>query len=181
MDMAFVKSDLDKEKNELNKLVSEEESARKAYEEFQARIALQQQLVQMRKAEHMTQSDVAHAAGLSQQAVSRIEKGVIHCYSYSPELAGEFVKLGYYIGIGGVVTFKNSKKLKETVKICPLHTLVLETDCPYLAPEPHRGERNSSVELPYVAAEIARLKELREAEVIEATYRNALSLYGITG
>jgi DNA-binding XRE family transcriptional regulator len=75
MDMAFVKADLDKEKNELNKLVSEEESARKAYEEFQARIALQQQLVQMRKAEHMTQSDVAHAAGLSQQAVSRIEKG----------------------------------------------------------------------------------------------------------
>ena len=75
MDMAFVKADLDKEKTELNKLVSEEESARKAYEEFQARIALQQQLVQMRKAEHMTQSDVAHAAGLSQQAVSRIEKG----------------------------------------------------------------------------------------------------------
>jgi DNA-binding XRE family transcriptional regulator len=75
MDMAFVKADLDKEKNELNKLVSEEESASKAYEEFQARIALQQQLVQMRKAEHMTQSDVAHAAGLSQQAVSRIEKG----------------------------------------------------------------------------------------------------------
>lgn len=75
MDMAFVKADLDKEKNELNKLVSEEESARKAYEEFQAKIALQQQLVQMRKAEHMTQSDVAHAAGLSQQAVSRIEKG----------------------------------------------------------------------------------------------------------
>ena len=75
MDMAFVKADLDKEKNELNKLVSEEESARKAYEEFQARIALQQQLVQMRKAEHMTQSDVTHAAGLSQQAVSRIEKG----------------------------------------------------------------------------------------------------------
>ena len=75
MDMAFVKADLDKEKNELNKLVSEEESARKAYEEFQARIALHQQLVQMRKAEHMTQSDVAHAAGLSQRAVSRIEKG----------------------------------------------------------------------------------------------------------
>ena len=73
--MAFTKADLDKEKNELNKLVSEDESTRKSYEEFQARIALQQQLVQMRKAEHMTQSDVAHAAGLSQQAVSRIEKG----------------------------------------------------------------------------------------------------------
>jgi len=75
MAMAFTKADLDKEKNELNKLVSEDESARKSYEEFQARIALQLQLVQMRKAEHMTQSDVAHAAGLSQQAVSRIEKG----------------------------------------------------------------------------------------------------------
>ena len=73
--MAFVKADLEKEREELNKLVSENEDARRAYEEFQARIALQQQLVQMRKAEHMTQSDVANAAGISQQAVSRIEKG----------------------------------------------------------------------------------------------------------
>ncbi len=73
--MAFVKADLEKEREELNKLVSENEEARRAYEEFQARIALQQQLVEMRKAEHMTQSDVATAAGISQQAVSRIEKG----------------------------------------------------------------------------------------------------------
>ena len=73
--MAFVKADLEKEREELNKLVSVNEDARRAYEEFQARIALQQQLVQMRKAEHMTQSDVANAAGISQQAVSRIEKG----------------------------------------------------------------------------------------------------------
>ena len=70
--MAFVKADLEKEREELNKLVSENEDARRAYEEFQARISLQQQLVQMRKAEHMTQSDVANAAGISQQAVSRI-------------------------------------------------------------------------------------------------------------
>lgn len=73
--MAFVKADLEKEREELKKLVSENEDARRAYEEFQAKIALQQQLVQMRKAEHMTQSDVATAAGISQQAVSRIEKG----------------------------------------------------------------------------------------------------------
>ena len=73
--MAFVKADLEKEREELNKLVSENEDARRAYEEFQARISLQQQLVQMRKAEHMTQSDVANAAGLSQQAVSRRDKG----------------------------------------------------------------------------------------------------------
>ena len=73
--MAFVKADLEKEREELNKLVSENEDARRAYEEFQARIALQQKLVQTRKAEKMTQSDVANASGLSQQAVSRIEKG----------------------------------------------------------------------------------------------------------
>ena len=73
--MAFVKADLEKEREELNKLVSENEEARRAYEEFQARIALQQQLVEMRKAEHMTQSDVANAAGISQQALTRIEKG----------------------------------------------------------------------------------------------------------
>ena len=73
--MAFVMANLDKEKDELNRLVAENEDARKVYEEFKARIALQQQLVQMRKAENMTQTDVAHAAGISQQAVSRIEKG----------------------------------------------------------------------------------------------------------
>ena len=73
--MAFVEADLEKEREELNKLISENEDARRAYEEFQAKIALQQQLIQMRKAEHMTQSDVASAAGISQQAVSRIEKG----------------------------------------------------------------------------------------------------------
>ena len=97
MDMAFVKADLDKEKNELNKLVSEEESARKAYEEFQARIALQEQLVQMRKAENMTQTDVANAAGLSQQAVSRIEKG-----------AGATITtlIKYLTGIGYSIQFK---------------------------------------------------------------------------
>ncbi|MBQ1316180.1 MAG: helix-turn-helix transcriptional regulator [Lachnospiraceae bacterium] len=73
--MAFILADLDKEKEELNRLIAENEDARKAHEEFQARIALQQQLIQMRKAENMTQTDVANATGLSQQAVSRIERG----------------------------------------------------------------------------------------------------------
>ena len=75
--MAFIKADLEKEREELNKLISENEDARRAYEEFQAKIALQQQLIQMRKAEHMTQSDVASAAGISQQAaISRVENAV---------------------------------------------------------------------------------------------------------
>lgn len=109
----------------------------------------------------------------------KISGGVIHCYSYSPELAKEYVKMGYYIGIGGVVTFKNGKKLKETVEVCPLDSIVLETDCPYLSPEPNRGKRNSSLNLPYVVSEIARLKKVSDAEVIEKTYRNALDLYNI--
>ena len=82
-------------------------------------------------------------------------RGVIHCYSYSAEMAKEYVKMGYYIGIGGVVTFKNAKKLKQVVQEIPLESIVLETDCPYLAPVPYRGKRNSSLYLPYVAEEIA--------------------------
>ena len=83
-----------------------------------------------------------HAAGM---------KAVIHCYSYSAEMAKEYVKMGYYIGVGGVVTFKNAKKLKETVQEIPLSSIVLETDCPYLAPVPYRGKRNCSLYLSYVA------------------------------
>ena len=103
--------------------------------------------------------------------------GVIHCFSYSPEIAQEYVKMGYYIGIGGVVTFKNSRKLKETAACIPLERILLETDCPYLAPEPNRGKRNSSLNLPYVAKEIAALRGITEEEVIEATRENALRLF----
>lgn len=103
--------------------------------------------------------------------------GVVHCFSYSPELAEEYVKMGYYIGIGGVVTFKNSRKLKETVKRIPLERILLETDCPYLTPEPNRGKRNSSLNLPYIAREIARLRGISEEEVIEAAYGNAYRLF----
>lgn len=104
--------------------------------------------------------------------------GVIHCFSYSPELAEEYVKMGYYIGIGGVVTFKNSRKLKETAVRVPLERILLETDCPYLSPEPYRGKRNSSLNLPYVAREIAALRGITEEEVIRTTRENALGLFG---
>ena len=105
--------------------------------------------------------------------------GVIHCFSYSKELALEYVKLGYYIGVGGVVTFKNARKLKEAVAEIPIERIVIETDCPYLAPEPNRGKRNSSLNLPYVVEEIARIKELTQEAVEEITYRNAIELYGL--
>ena len=87
--------------------------------------------------------------------------------------------MGFYIGVGGVVTFKNAKKLKETVEIIPLEKIVLETDCPYLAPTPFRGERNSSLFLEYVVEEIARLKGIDGNEVKEVTYQNALEMYKI--
>ena len=105
--------------------------------------------------------------------------GVIHCYSYSRELAREFVKMGYYIGVGGVVTFKNARKLKETVEDIPLERILLETDCPYMAPEPHRGTRNDSTLLPFVVAEIAKIKGIREQEVVEVTNRNARELFRV--
>ena len=103
--------------------------------------------------------------------------GVIHCYSYSADMAIEYIKMGFYIGVGGVVTFKNGKKLKETVEAIPLEKIVLETDCPYLAPEPNRGKRNSSLNLSYIAREIANIKNLEYEEVIEATSNNAKRLY----
>ncbi len=103
--------------------------------------------------------------------------GVIHCYSYSPEMAAEFVKLGYYIGVGGVVTFKNARKLKETVEQTPLERILLETDCPYMAPEPHRGTRNDSSYLIHVADKIAELKGVTREEVERVTWENALTLF----
>lgn len=103
--------------------------------------------------------------------------GVIHCYSYSKELAQEFVKMGYYIGVGGVVTFKNAKKLKETVEALPLERILLETDCPYMAPEPHRGERNDSSYIPFVVEKIAELKGVDAETVERVTEENARRLF----
>lgn len=103
--------------------------------------------------------------------------GVIHCFSYSLEMAKEYIRMGYYIGIGGVVTFKKAKKLKEVAAQIPLEHILLETDCPYLAPEPERGKRNSSLNLPYVVQEIAELRGLSREEVEEVTRENARRLF----
>ena len=102
--------------------------------------------------------------------------GVIHCFSGSKEMAKEYVKMGYHIGIGGVVTFKNGKKLKEVAEAIPLESIVLETDCPYMAPEPFRGKRNNSSYIRYVAEEISRLKGITAEEVIRQTEENAKKL-----
>ena len=106
-------------------------------------------------------------------------KAVIHCYTYSPEMAREYVEMGYYIGVGGVVTFKNGRKLRETVEEIPLEAVVLETDCPYLAPEPYRGKRNSSLYLPYVVKAVAEIKGTDCETVIRQTEKNARKLYNL--
>jgi len=106
-------------------------------------------------------------------------RGVIHCFSYSVEMAREYVKMGFYIGVGGVVTFKNGRKLKEVVEEIPLEKVLIETDSPYLAPVPYRGKRNNSSYLSYVAEEIARIKGITVEEVISTTEANAKELFGI--
>jgi TatD DNase family protein len=92
-------------------------------------------------------------------------------------MAMEYVKLGYHIGLGGVVTFKNAKKAKETAIAIPLEKLLLETDAPYMAPTPHRGTRNNSIYIDYVAAEIAALRGIPKEEVIARTEENARKLF----
>lgn len=106
--------------------------------------------------------------------------GVIHCYSYSAEMAREYERMGFFFGIGGVVTFSNARKLKEVVEYLPLDRIVLETDCPYLAPAPNRGKRNSSLNLPYIAQSIAQIKHVPYERVLEETYKNAVELYRIS-
>lgn len=105
--------------------------------------------------------------------------GVIHCYSYTKEMAREYLNMDFHFGIGGVITFRNAKKLKEAVEYIPIEKILLETDSPYLAPEPNRGKRNSSLNLPYVVQEIAAIKKLDYEEVVAITEQNAKKLFRV--
>lgn len=104
--------------------------------------------------------------------------GIMHCYSYGVEMAKQFLDLGLYLGVGGVVTFKNGRKLKEVVEYAPLDRIVTETDSPYMAPVPMRGKRNSSEYLPYIIEEIARIKGVSAEKVEEVTFNNAVKIFG---
>ena len=103
--------------------------------------------------------------------------GIIHCFSYGKEMAREYLDMGFFLGVGGVLTFNNSKTLREVVKYVPMDHLVLETDSPYMAPEPNRGKRNTSANLIYVAKMMAEIKGMSPEEVIAATEKNARRLY----
>lgn len=106
-------------------------------------------------------------------------KGVMHCYSGSVEMALEFIKLGFYISLGGPVTFKNSKTSKDVAKLIDINRLLIETDCPYLAPVPFRGKRNESAYVYYTAIEIANLRGIGVKELDDITTKNAERLFKI--
>ena len=104
-------------------------------------------------------------------------KGVLHCFSGSTEMAKEILKLGMYIGVGGVVTFKNAKNLPEVIENTPLDKILLETDAPYLAPVPFRSKRNDSSLIPYIAEKIGDIKGKSKEEILKITRENAIRLF----
>lgn len=106
-------------------------------------------------------------------------KGIIHCFSYEKEIALDYIKMGYHIGVGGVVTFKNGRKLKDVVEAIPLESIVTETDAPWLSPVPYRGKRNESTFIKYVIEEIAKIKNMNVDVVSEILYNNALDVYNL--
>ncbi len=106
-------------------------------------------------------------------------RGVMHCYSGSVEMAQELLKLGFYISFAGPVTFKNGKKAQEAARTIPLERILIETDSPYLTPEPHRGERNDSSMVRFVAAKIAELKGITAAEAAHITMENGKRFFNI--
>lgn len=139
---------------------------------------------QLALAERIQKPVIIHSRDAAKDTYDILQKtqnigGVIHCFSYSAEMAQEYVKMGFYIGIGGVVTFKNGRKLKEVVESVPLDRILLETDSPYLAPEPNRGKRNSSLNLPYIAQQIAAIKDVTYEEAVSITNENAKRLFKV--
>lgn len=138
---------------------------------------------QMRLAERCGKPVVIHSREAMEDTVNILKefpnvKGIFHCYPGSVETALQVMD-NYYLGIGGVLTFKNAKKLVEVVEKIPLDKLILETDCPYMAPTPFRGKRNEPIYVEYVARKIAEIKGITYEEVAEATNRNTRKAYGM--
>ncbi len=139
---------------------------------------------QLRAAGEMKMPVIIHSRDAAQDTWDIMQEycdwkngGVIHCFSYSTEIASQYLKQGFFLGIGGVVTFGNARKLKEVVRMAPIEQIVLETDCPYLTPAPYRGKRNDSGYLTYVVDAVADLKGMSREDVIAETERNAERLY----
>lgn len=126
---------------------------------------------------------IVHIREATQDALDILTKykprGVVHCFSGSAETAQQIIKLGMYIGFTGVLTFKNSKKARKAAEVVPIDRLVLETDCPYMAPEPFRGERCDSSMISEIAKTAAGIYGKTPQEILDVTCENAKRLYGI--
>lgn len=141
---------------------------------------------QLELAKELNLPVVIHSRDASQETFDTIKeaqdgklRGVMHCFSGSLEMAKEYMKLGFYISIAGPVTFKNARVVREVAEAVPLDKLLIETDCPYLTPEPYRGKRNEPMFVRYVAERIAKIKNISVEEVAEHTSRNTKELFGI--
>lgn len=121
----------------------------------------------------------AHQDTLDILKDSRPAKGLMHCYSGSLEMAQELIRLGFYFSFGGVITFKNAKKPKEVASKLPLERILLETDCPYLSPEPYRGKRNDPTRIPVIAKTLAELRGITVDEIKDITFANLRCLGGL--
>ncbi len=137
---------------------------------------------QLRLAEFVNKPVIIHSRDASQEtfdimSTSNVRKGVIHCYSGSAPMAVEYTKMGFYIGIGGVVTFPNAKKMVEVVEAIPLEKILIETDSPYLAPTPNRGKRNDPRNLEYIVTKIAEIKNISPENVANITSKNSQNLF----
>ena len=159
-------------------------SAKKAAKAEYKPTAKQQAEIDLAKRLHMpilvhSRDAAADTLDLIKTENARDAGGVLHCFSYEPEMAKIYTDMGFYIGIGGVVTFKNARKLKEVAVQMPMELMLLETDCPYLAPEPFRGRRNDSSLIKYVAETIASLRGMSAEDVIRITAENARRFYGL--
>lgn len=141
---------------------------------------------QMELAKELNLPIIVHSREANQETFDMIKDesdgkliGVLHCYSGSPEMAKEYVKLGFYISLAGPVTFKNAKMPKEVAKVVPIDRLLVETDSPYLTPEPHRGKRNEPLYVRHVAAMIAELRGMTIDDLSRATSENTKRLFNI--
>ena len=139
---------------------------------------------QLALAKELDMPVIVHSRNATEDTVEILReyrpKGVVHCFSGSAETAKEIIKTGMYIGFTGVLTFKNAKKALKALEAVPLDRLLMETDCPYMAPEPFRGKRCDSFMIPYTAAKAAEVKGIAVEELLEITCRNGMEMYGIT-
>ena len=127
-----------------------------------------------------TREAVDDTIDILKNKIEATKKGVFHCCPLNRELVKQALKMGFYISFAGPVTFKNSKNANEIIQMVPLDKMVIETDSPYLAPEPHRGTRNDSRNVKYIAEKIANVKEMSLEDIAKITYKNAMKIFEIT-